>query len=47
MLVIRDNKKEILVPMHKNFVESVDMEKSSILTILPEGWIVSEGNENG
>jgi 16S rRNA processing protein RimM len=45
VLVIRDNKKEILVPMHKNFVESVDMEKGSILTTLPESWIMAEKKE--
>jgi 16S rRNA processing protein RimM len=42
VLVVRDKKKEILVPMHKNFLESVDMEKGKILTTLPDEWIVAE-----
>ena len=40
VLVIMDNKKETLVPMHSNFVHSVDMEKREVLTTLPEGWII-------
>jgi 16S rRNA processing protein RimM len=41
VLIIRDNKKEVLVPMHSNFVESVDLEKRAVLTKLPEEWVVS------
>ena len=41
ILVVRDNENEILVPIHDNFVESVDMEKCSILTTLPEDWITN------
>jgi 16S rRNA processing protein RimM len=40
ILEIRDNKKEILVPMHSNFIESVDMEKHLVLTTLPDGWVI-------
>ncbi len=38
VLVIKDGKKETLVPMHKNFVESVDIENNTLKTTLPEDY---------
>ena len=38
VLVVTDKDKETLVPMHKNFVESVDIEKKTLLTTLPEDY---------
>ncbi|MCD4676899.1 MAG: ribosome maturation factor RimM [Desulfobacula sp.] len=38
VLVVTDNDKETLVPMHKNFVESVDIEKKTVKTTLPEDY---------
>lgn len=38
VLVIEDKEKEILVPMHKNFVESVDLENNMLKTTLPEDY---------
>ncbi|MCD4722405.1 MAG: ribosome maturation factor RimM [Desulfobacula sp.] len=35
MLVIMDKTRETLVPMHKHFVESIDLEKKVIRTTLP------------
>lgn len=35
VLVVMDKDQETLVPMHKHFVESVDIEKKTILTTLP------------
>lgn len=36
VLVVTDKTRETLVPMHKHFVESVDMEKKTVKTTLPE-----------
>ena len=36
VLVVTDKDKETLVPMHKNFVESVDIEKMTLMTKLPQ-----------
>ena len=40
MLVVTDKttgkKEETLVPMHKHFVKSIDIEKNSVITTLPE-----------
>lgn len=38
VLVITDDDREILVPMHKNFVESVDMDTQTVKTTLPEDY---------
>ncbi len=38
ILVVIDGKDETLVPMHKNFVESVDMDTSTVRTTLPEDY---------
>ena len=38
VLVVVDKDQEIMVPMHKNFVESVDIEKKIIRTTLPEDY---------
>lgn len=38
VLVIEDKGKETLVPMHKNFVESVDIENNTLKTTLPEDY---------
>lgn len=38
VLVITDNDRETLVPMHKNFVESVDMTGHTVRTTLPEEY---------
>ena len=38
VLVIKDNKKETLVPMHKHFVASVDIDKNILKTTLPEDY---------
>lgn len=36
VLVVKNKKKEVLVPMHRNFVISVDLEQSILITRLPE-----------
>jgi len=38
VLVVMDKDQETLVPMHKHFVESVDIEKKTILITLPEDY---------
>jgi 16S rRNA processing protein RimM len=38
VLVVTDKDKETLVPMHKQFVELVDIEKKTLLTTLPEDY---------
>jgi 16S rRNA processing protein RimM len=38
VLVITDNDRETLVPMHKYFVESVDMDSHTVKTTLPEDY---------
>jgi len=38
VLVITDNDRETLVPMHEYFVESVDIEKHTVKTTLPEDY---------
>ncbi len=38
VLVVTDNGKETLVPMHKYFVESVDMGTQTVNTTLPEDY---------
>ena len=38
ILVVTDKDKEALVPMHKHFVELVDIEKKTLLTTLPEDY---------
>ena len=38
VLVVTDKDLETLVPMHKNFVESVDLEKKTLQTKLPEDY---------
>jgi len=35
MLVVMDKTRETLVPMHKHFVESIDIEKNAVKTTLP------------
>ncbi len=35
VLVVTDKEKETLVPMHKHFVESIDLEKKTMQTTLP------------
>ncbi|MBT3176416.1 MAG: 16S rRNA processing protein RimM [Desulfobacula sp.] len=38
VLVVTDKDQETLVPMHKHFVESVDLEKNILQTKLPEDY---------
>ena len=38
VLVVMDKEEETLVPMHKQFVESVDLEKKILQTTLPEDY---------
>ena len=38
VLVVTDNTRETLVPMHKHFVESIDIEKKIIRITLPEEY---------
>ena len=38
VLVVVDKDQETLVPMHKHFVESIDIEKKTIKTTLPEDY---------
>ena len=38
VLVVTDKTRETLVPMHKHFVESVDIEKKTVRTTLPEDY---------
>ncbi len=38
VLVVVDKDQETLVPMNKNFVESIDIEKKTMLTTLPEDY---------
>jgi 16S rRNA processing protein RimM len=38
VLVVTDKDRETLVPMHKHFVKSVDIEKKSMRTTLPEDY---------
>ncbi len=38
VLVVTDGKDETLVPIHKHFVESVDMDKNTVRTTLPEDY---------
>ena len=35
MLVVMDKTRETLIPMHKHFVESIDIEKNAVMTTLP------------
>lgn len=39
ILVVKDNGREVLVPMNPHFVESVDLDNRRITTCLPEGFI--------
>ncbi|WP_299977184.1 ribosome maturation factor RimM [Desulfobacula sp.] len=38
VLVVTDNGRETLIPMHKHFVKSVDIEKKTVRTTLPEDY---------
>ncbi len=38
VLVVTQDRKEILIPMHKHFVESVDIENKTVKTTLPEDY---------
>ncbi len=38
VLVIKDKTRETLVPMHKNFVDTVDLEKKTMSVRLPEDY---------
>ncbi len=38
ILVVKDQAKERLIPMHRQFVLSVDMENAVVVTRLPEGY---------
>ncbi len=38
VLVVTDDNGETLVPMHRNFVKSVDLEKNTLKTDLPEDY---------
>ncbi len=38
VLVIKNNGKEILVPMHHKFVTEVDLENKTVTTCLPQGY---------
>ena len=35
MLVVMDKTRETLIPMHKHFVEAIDIEKNTVTTTLP------------
>lgn len=39
MLVVMDKTREILIPMHKHFVESIDIEKNAVKTTLPPEFL--------
>jgi 16S rRNA processing protein RimM len=38
VLVVKDKEKETLVPMHKNFVETVDLDKKTMTITLPPDY---------
>ena len=38
VLVVKNRDKEILVPMHRQFVTAVDLEKKTVTTCLPRGY---------
>ena len=38
VLVVKNKGKELLIPMHRQFVMSVDIENSVVVTRLPEGY---------
>ncbi|MCP3874081.1 MAG: 16S rRNA processing protein RimM [Desulfobacteraceae bacterium] len=38
VLVVTHETRETLVPMHKHFVESIDMDKKTVMTTLPEDY---------
>lgn len=38
ILVVKDKAREILIPMHRQFVTGVDLEKAMVFTRLPEGY---------
>ena len=38
MLVVMNHNRETLVPMHRHFVKSVDMDKKAIVITLPEDY---------
>ncbi len=40
ILVVTEDKAEVLIPMNPHFVEEVDMEKRQITTALPQGFIL-------
>ena len=40
ILVVKDGKKEILIPMNRHFVLEVDLEAGKVSTALPEGFIL-------
>ena len=39
MLVVMDKTRETLIPMHKNFVESIDIEKNAVRPTLPPEFL--------
>lgn len=39
ILVVKDKDREVLIPMHRNFVESVDLANNLMITSLPEGYL--------
>jgi len=38
VLVVKNNGQEILIPMHRQFVASVDLENKTVRTCLPQGY---------
>ncbi|MCA1786365.1 MAG: ribosome maturation factor RimM [Desulfobacteraceae bacterium] len=38
ILVVKDNTKETLIPMHRQFVTGVDLEQAVVSTRLPKGY---------
>jgi 16S rRNA processing protein RimM len=38
VLVVKNNGREILIPMHRHFVASVDLENKTVRTCLPQGY---------
>ncbi len=38
VLVVKHNDQEVLVPVHKHFIESIDIDAGTVKTILPEDY---------
>ncbi|MCP4021967.1 MAG: 16S rRNA processing protein RimM [Desulfobacteraceae bacterium] len=38
VLVVKQNDQEVLIPIHKSFIESIDIDAQTVKTILPEDY---------